>query len=208
MKPISEFKTKSSLKKFVQDTISELGECKSIRAKSETTYQWFLELFKRHSDYPNKIEGIIDIFIQKNYTFKHYELHILKDNQQTDDISWVNCVDMKKKPELIGALRNTILPQIIDFKNTNQHICSICKCSGNDVEYHVDHIKHFEKLTYEFLSLYPESPCSFDSKPDNTKCFRTDDRDFELAWFNYHKEHATLRILCKSCNLTREKYKK
>lgn len=208
MKSISEFKTKSALKKYVQELIAELGECNSVRNKSESTYQWFLELFKRHSDYPRKIDGIIDIFVQKNHSFKHLELHILKENHETDDISWVNCVEMKKKPELIGALRNAILPQIIEFKNTQKHVCAICQCNDSNTDFHADHVKHFEKLTYDFLSLHPETPSSFDSKIDNTKSFKVDDQEFEMAWVNYHKQQAILQILCKTCNLKREKFKK
>ena len=40
----------------------------------------------------------------------------------------------------------------------------------------------------------------------NLTCFLKEDNYFEKLWFEYHAKFAKLRILCKECNLQRNKY--
>ncbi len=50
-------------------------------------------------------------------------------------------------------------------------------------------------------------PNTFVDKNDGThrQTFIDDDIEFKNKWVEYHRNNATLRILCQSCNLKRSK---
>jgi len=52
-------------------------------------------------------------------------------------------------------------------------------------------------------------PNEFKDKEDNTcrNAFLKKDSNFENMWIDYHHKHASLRILCEKCNLSRPKTK-
>jgi len=69
---------------------------------------------------------------------------------------------------------------------------------------------HFQKLVEEFLQTYNgELPSKFDTIKDNSNrcCFMDIDNQLSKDFYDYHKENASLRVLCEHCNLRREKYK-
>ena len=83
------FISKKALEEYTRDIISKIGVCSSIRTKSINDYNFFINLFRRHPKYPEKIYDICDISIVTNKVkSKYLELNIIKTNGTTDDISW------------------------------------------------------------------------------------------------------------------------
>ena len=91
------------------------------------------------------------------------------------------------------SLRNLIAPQIQTFKRENTaSTCYMCSCTLTKT--HVDHVIHFAKLVHDYTQLYGP---------------RQDDDSFAFngGFYEYHKQHAHLRIVCPTCNLTRPKWR-
>ena len=209
------FDSKSELKVYVQNMIKQIGPCSSLKSYHIDQYDFLVHLFERHSEYPEKIDGMIDIaFVPNIRNSKDIVMHIIKENGDHDDISWNNCVSQKKKSELPRALRFAIENQCISFKQNylKQHgieQCAICQSTERDKKYHVDHINHFEQIVCEFIkSTLLKRPTIFRDAPgDYMKTFIEDDKPFEDEWKLFHQKHANLRILCASCNLKRPKWR-
>jgi hypothetical protein len=202
------FKSKKELEKYTRDTIASIGLCSSVKIKYLDEYNFFIDLFRRHPKYPEKIYGICDIKIVKNkVNSKYLELNIVKDDNSEDDISWRNCVSGNEKDKFKSALRVSINDQIKQFRSECDNICSICKTLDAD-EYHVDHIIHFEEILYHFLQFTKKpKPTIFQNNIDNRKAFMSDDKEYEDEWKLFHKNKAQLRLLCRSCNLKRPRWK-
>ena len=68
-------------------------------------------LFKRHSDYPEKFNGLTDIKIRSNPVYKRQlETIMVKNNGDEDDFSVLNiCITGKPKDNLTIAMRNSII---------------------------------------------------------------------------------------------------
>ena len=54
-------KTQKAKKEFIQKIIKDIGLCNSIKNKHPESYKIFLELFKNHPEYPEKIKDITDL---------------------------------------------------------------------------------------------------------------------------------------------------
>ena len=203
------FNTKKSLTEHTRNIIKRIGLCSSIKETSINDYNFFIDLFRRHPSYPEKIYNICDIQIvpNKNKT-GILELCIVKNDGKTDDISWLNCINQSEKDKFKSALRVSIDDQIWSFKKSCiKNECAICKTLEAD-EYHVDHENHFEEILYLFLqSTKREKPTKFQNTDDNRKSFTADDKEYEDEWKLFHNNHAQLRLLCRSCNLRRPKWK-
>ena len=63
----------------------------------------------------------------------------------------------------------------------------------------------FKDLTTDFLRDKTYIPSTFDDNFDNTAIFKEEDEIFSNSWYEYHLKNATLRPLCKKCNLSRSK---
>jgi len=201
------FTTKKQLEEYTRHLISTIGICSSLLYNEH--YPFFLELFQRHPRYPEKIQNMIDISIQPNkITPQYLELHLLHSDGTTDDISWKQCVSGKARNPFHCALRVAVDDQIMSFRQSHHMICDICnKIDAN--EYHVDHVIHFEHIIFDFLQTNQLTPPTvFQNTYDNRKAFTDNDKEYENQWKLYHKTHAILRILCRSCNLTRPNWKK
>ena len=203
------FTSKNSLEEYVRALLKSIGVCKSVRAVNVDHYNFLLDLFGRHPRYPEKIYGITDISITTNIIRPQYlTTNIVRDGGVEEDISWVNCVKGSGKDSFKSALRVAITDQILAFRKGQPLICALCGIADAD-EYHVDHITHFEQLVCEFILHTPlTKPTLFQSGHDNRKTFRIDDKEYEDAWKVFHESNASLRILCRSCNLKRPKWNK
>lgn len=184
--------------------LNSIGLCDSLKTTNITAYNKFCELFKNHPEYPEKVNNMIDICIKKNkMNSKYFELNIIREDGSIEDISYRSCIS--KRPSdynLKRAMRYSIEPQILEFKNNNKLICSFCN-STDDIQ--IDHIKLFKTLYDEFIEQNINIPKSFDDNIYNTAMFQKQDFEFEEKWRKFHKDNAYLRPLCKKCNLCRGK---
>lgn len=193
-------------KEYFRHKIYGIGLTSSVKNHNEQDYKEFLELFKNHPEYPEKIQGIVDVFIVRNkMTPKYYELGIIKDDGTTDNISYLACCKIKhdKSKNLKESMRYCIKPQIDEFRKNNKLECVSC---GSLLNIEIDHNEpSFKKLYDDFIEMNPNIPSSFDNTYFNSACFKEVDKDYNELWYDYHLKHANLQCLCKKCNLSKKR---
>ena len=202
------FTSNKQLEEYVRATINNIGVCSSVKDVDIETYNFLIELFRRHPNYPEKIYNIVDISITTNKVNpKYLELNVVTNDGTTDDISWRSCVSGNERDAFKCALRVAVKDQIKLFRCKSHRQCALCNTT-EDGEYHVDHIIHFEEIVYEFLTTTLLSkPTVFQTIADNRKTFAEHDKEYETAWKMFHASKASLRVLCRDCNLKRPKWK-
>lgn len=209
MDDYTSLKTQKQIRTFTREIVNTIGICNDIKNEYPEYYKYFTTfLFPRHTEYPDKFVCMVNIGIRNNKVFQNKEVYIIKDDSSIDDVSVMrNCVTGKKADNLTIAMRNTIYPQIEEFKENCENLnCVIC---GSDKNPHIDHYEpQFIELKKIFLDKVDlKLPTKFDDNSFNGKIFTTSDNMFEKEWYEFHKKNATLRVLCQKCNLTRKKAK-
>jgi hypothetical protein len=141
---------------------------------------------------------------------------IIKNDGTNIDISWRCAITAKhksKKHELMSAMRSSIEPQIKQFRREhNNDSCQIC---GNIERLEVDHNDEkksaFDEIVFNFINNNNDMkiPDKFGELNDYThrRKFLEEDTLFKDKWLKYHKDHASLRMLCHNCNICRTKTK-
>jgi hypothetical protein len=197
-------KTQKQLHAYAKEQLNEIGECHSIKTSHPSKWDMFLFYFKRHPNYPEKFEGLTDIRIGRNADPPHYlEVNLIKENGDTESCSLLRaCISGKKKNKIAEAMRQAIYPQILTFKKQNIQRCVECDSWDNPQVDH--HEPQFAELKANFLKDHTP-PTAFGETKAYKTIFLPKDRDFENKWSEYHETHATLRILCRKCNLARPK---
>ena len=192
--------------KYFRKMINDLGLCNSLKHSFNDAYEELMKLFENHSEYPEKVDNVVDISIVHNKLNKNYfELQLIKNDGTTDDISYIKCIQKPSKDSnLKSAMRYAIVDQILEFKNNcNELICEICQ---SDYIIQIDHIILFKQLYNDFLKQNTlRIPTTFDNTYYHSAKFKDVDKEFETSWSKYHKEHAILRCLCNKCNQSRNK---
>ena len=209
---ITQFKTQPSLRKHFREIIDRIGICDSLKLKYPLEFLDFCELFKRHSDYPGKFIGFVDIKINYNPVYKNQlVVYIIKENGDIDDVSVMgNCITGRSKDNLKIAMRVSIQPQIDDYRNnTYRKVCELCgEHDRIEIDHHSDKMP-FAKLCVDFMDTNTlPIPISFDDTKSHMKCFKKLDFNFEEKWIQFHKDFAILRMLCRTCNGSQPKCKK
>jgi hypothetical protein len=204
------FNKQTDFEQYIKDLIyHKIGFCKSVKMLKPEFMDEIMDLLQRHPEFEEKIKDMNDIkIIFDLLNKKALKIMIIRSDFSETDISWRVALSGKArtdKSELYSALRSSIQHQIRDFRMSNSLICEFC-VSTDDL--HVDHIKQFEEIAFDFLqSTTIPVPNVFGETTDQThrRCFLDSDIDFENAWKQFHLQNASLRILCKKCNLTRGK---
>ena len=213
-----EFKTKKECENYTRNVINNLGCC--IINKDHTLFNFFDNLIKNHPECDAK-KGIgIDYFyIQPNsFVKKFYETMIKRLDGSETDFSWVYCCKFKERTtsdNLLMSMRTAIKDDIIKYKQKQcKLICNFCKTENEVYEnYHVDHHNpSFQTLKDNFLQLTQKQiPSSFgdgfffNGKKYNSTIFKDEDEDFKNSWIDYHNKNCNFQILCRDCNLRKEK---
>jgi len=112
-----------------------------------------------------------------------------------------------QQKQLAGAMRSAVYDQTAALKNRAMYVCELCGLQDADpAKFHVDHIKLFSQLKAEFMDMWSASriPTKFNYE-SGPIYFKEVDAGFRAAWQQYHRDYATLRILCVRCNLKRSK---
>jgi hypothetical protein len=196
--------TQKELKELIREKINKIGICNSLKKYNKSEYDFFITLFKRHPEYPQKFVNMSDITIGKR--FKCLEVFIIK-NGVNESVSVLNrCVTKRPKNKLQISMRESIYSQIIYFKDNSPQICQQC---GNKNNLEVDHdTPQFTELYNSFLKTQKVIPTSF-QKTNNFSRFSDKflpiDYEFETKWKKFHEKNAVLQILCKTCNQKKPK---
>lgn len=207
---IDTLKTQKQIKEYTRNVIKDINICDDIKTHHFNYFNYFtIFLFPRHPSYPEKFINMKNIGIRKNKLFnKHLEVFIIKDDNSVLDVSVMNkCISGKKANDLSIAMRNSISPQIKDFKDNLRELKCV-KC-GSIENIQIDHdTPQFIDLQKNFIeSSGLHTPKKFDNNYWNSKIFKEIDIDFENEWIKYHKENAKLQPLCEKCNSTKSKSK-
>ena len=205
---LSQYKSQKALKEYFQSIIKEIGVCSSIKTQFPHYYEEFVELFKRHPDYPDKTFGMIDLRTKLS-CFKAICFIMIDGVNHDRDISYNVCITGKKRNYLIVAMRESIFPQTRDYYiSTQKKECALC---GSTEQIEVDHhseLTPFKKLYLDFLKLNKlPIPDVFGVSNGYNACFLPSDKAFEISWNDYHSDNVIFRMLCKSCNSSQPKYK-
>ena len=194
-----------ALKKLVRNTISNIGICKSVKTLHPKDWIFFNELFKRHPDYPTKIENVIDMEIGTQG--KYFCTRLIRSDGTKDLISLTGkCITGKTKDELYLAMRNAIEPQIKKFYTDKQFASEAtgeeikCECCEATYDIQVDHYDAEFSVMYKLFIQNKKVPSSFKSLEPYGIGFKDDDKEFENKWCEYHKKNTKLRLLCSRCN--------
>lgn len=174
---LGRIRTKKDKLAFVKNIIYKIG-CSYIKSDHE-----YFELFKeivKNKNYDNIFYFSI---VPNRINTKTYECQVHLENGDIKVFSWNKCILDRKETDhhkLRTIMRSAIVPDILSFKR--DAIC--CNECGN-VEYlHADHVEPFRDLANNFIL---ENGC------DATE-------EWINEWKKYHKQNASLQILCASCN--------
>lgn len=209
------YTTKAQILKYFKNIKDKYPVNTLLKETNEEDYNDVIGLFKYHSAFDKKTKDMKDIIIKQDY-YKNKAYFILKNDNTTEDISYIHAKDcvgketseqkaMTIKKNLNSAFRFSVQPQIKDFrKKTNQNCCQFCESVSN---LEVDHILEFKTIVEMFKSKNKlKLPTSFnDNKKTNQAIFKEEDKNLSDDFYNFHLEKATLRLLCKKCNLGRTK---
>lgn len=213
----NDFKTTEELMFYTKKCIIKIGICESLKEYNTELFKFFKSLFQRHPDAIKKeVHKIYDIKIKlfpkvninkSKLELADYQFIIIKENCLPDTISWVKCV-RQEKPHILKTLwrvmRVSINQQIHEFRMKNQNIR--CQNCDTNTELSVDHIIKFTKLMNDFLLINPDHPIEFSKNNISQDIFKIEDFLYENLWKDYHKKHATLQILCITCNKNKEEF--
>jgi len=209
------YKTQGEFESFVKNLIyNNIGICDDIKNMHPSHYITLIEVLKRHPDYISKIQNMCKIkIIRDTLNINALKIIIIKTDESEIDISWKIAITGKpkgNKHELMSAMRSSVDEQIFQFRKDNAEKCVLCP---NTDKLHVDHIIHFDEIALNFINIMEDKniniPNTFGDTNDDThrRCFLETDNTFKNEWIDYHYKHATLRMLCQTCNLTRTKTK-
>jgi 5-methylcytosine-specific restriction endonuclease McrA len=121
------------------------------------------------------------------------------DTTDTVDTAEAQSTTPHLTPQLSGAMRSAIGRQVASWKQANQVFRRCRKCQS-PLNLHVDHVIPFVQLQRDFLKLQPEIPTSFFYMRKTCQP-RFTDKGFARKWQFYHRKHAQLQWLCRTCNL-------
>ena len=218
------YRTQTACMEDVRRRIAAIGITSSIRETSPAEYEFFHELVKRHAAHEEKRKDMVDIAIRQDVkSQKWLAIDIVNTDGSRTEISYEKCVTGKSEPQrskFHSALRYAVEDQIMAFREANRvEICELCTESlslmergvgTRSVPTHVDHILHFEILADNFTALQEITmPNEYDKEPQTYLTrFKEEDQNIAQRFAEYHREHATLRIICGPCNRKREKARK
>lgn len=170
------------------------------------------DLLLLHPNADEKIgSGVQHIEVGLSPQKTHNCFYVVRTDGSKEHFSYKHCLSECSQERLIekrrtSAYREAVADQIMEFRRSKQPN-SYCESCGSNQNLQVDHFIPFENLVADFEKGKTDIPDEFENA-DRIACnkrFRTSDRAYQEAWQQYHKEHASLRLLCRQCNLTRQR---
>ena len=202
-----EFKNKTQALKYFKEYLHNNS---SIKPED---YNSILALFSQHPFL--QTTTIKSIEIAKNYDYgkptNSYKVYyIINDLEQCDFFSPGTAINQyNKRQNIIQEFRESVVPQILEFKNNNV-IPSLCPLCNNALikpevdrdrrsspTFEVDHFPlKFREIVNDFMQI---NNISFDNIQVNNRSKITDTNILD-KFSDYHKSVASYRIICHKCN--------
>lgn len=215
------FPTQKDFEIYVRKIIYEdIGICNDIKNTYPDKYYILIKILERHPKFSSKTENMCNIkIVYDTLNTTALKTMIINNDGRVVDISWRCAITGKpksKKHELMSAMRSSIDSQINQFRRKNNNDC--CQLCDKTTKLQVDHNDEkdvaFDELALNFINFIKQNtdieiPNKFGELNDDThrRTFLEKDTIFKDMWLKYHKDHAILRILCKTCNISRPKTK-
>lgn len=174
---LGKIRTKKDKLAYVKNIIYKIG-CSYIKEDHE-----YFELFKelvKNKNYDNIFYFSI---VPNRINTKTYECQVHLENGEIKVFSWNKCILDRKETDhhkIRNIMRTAIVPDILSFKR--DAIC--CNECGSIECLHADHVEPFRDLANKFIEIYGDMV----------------DEEWINNWKKYHKQNASLQILCASCN--------
>ena len=209
----TEYATQKDFELYVKTLIYNIiGVCDDIKINHPDSFKVLNKILERNPNFNSRKENISTIKLVEDTSNNSLKMFLVYENGHENAISWKCAITGKVKTDkykLMSALRSSVEDQILKFRRESIQECNFCNSKNN---LHVDHIKHFEEIVFEFLEIMKTKnkkiPTFFGETDRNRKCFLENDSEIQTLWNEYHKREATLRMLCQSCNLKRPKTSK
>lgn len=207
-------------KEIWQSVISE-GE--ALYAGCSSQYISLLQCIQGHHEYASKtVKGVkaFKVIFDPKWKTTYLCLIIHSDNSHTDISIASNKAYSKRtshglmnRSDLMKVMRDSVDDQIVSYKRENHDprtsVCPVCTSLIPWGKSHVDHVLHFSHLLDEFLKTFGNPSSAFQDKTDGNMNhiggieLNDADIDYRKSWESFHRERATLRLLCGPCNLAR-----
>ena len=190
-----EFKNKTQALKYFKEYLHTNN---SIKPED---YNSILALFSQHPFL--QTTTIKSIEIAKNYDYgkptNSYKVYYIQnDLEQCDFFSPGTAINQyNKRQNIIQEFRESVVPQILEYKNNNTipHICPLCNSALTKPE--VDHYPlKFRDIVNDFMT---NNNISFETIQVNNRS-KIIDRTILSDFANYHRNQAEYRIICHHCN--------
>lgn len=199
------FKTKKAATEAVRGILYAYNVGSTLGAEHEA---FMVDLFRLHPEWELKRGcGIASVQVEQNLGTRGFWL-TRTDGTRTD-ISFVKSLSPPRhEHDVRAALRTEVREQVREFKAASLTPGTICPITGHTLDAgnaHVDHAPpEFDELIAMFLV---ENQLSVDGISVNpTEDGSTDtllaDRELAARWQEFHREHARLRLVTKTANLS------
>lgn len=195
---ISFFKTKKDLTSYTRQLIDDHKG--NTLTPTSPLYPFFLSLLERHPRWQEKSATPITAIRINHGTRTTPEIELLYDDNTSTGISWKKAITPTPTNPLAlenKAFRSTIQDQIDAFRSSH---CEQCWRRGTDV----DHVIPFKTLVEAFkqtaLDYWGSAATQrYSVYKQGTEYFFVDPATAQ-AWWEYHKNNASLQMLCKVCH--------
>lgn len=168
-------------------------------------FEFFRSLVQGHPNRDVKFKGEV-LGFEVRETMNRAALGVYADvaGHGMVNFSFLKCCGASPPSKLLCAMRRAVRPSVLAFRVNAPAMCELCDASHADM--HVDHENPtFKALSTAFLAAQSTAPPDvFDDHPGlHMAMFAPGDSKYEDNWKRYHDEHASLRVLCSTCNLSR-----
>lgn len=219
-----EFKTKTTITNYFSFIL------KNVKENTVLEGQYFIDvlaLLEYHTERDEKIGCGVDYIKVEKHTdlingFKSStsHFHIYRKDKTNIDFSYRNCVNnigkdgykSKKRDGVLKSFRFVIRPQIDEFR-TNAFgkkaylLCEVLGVNFSKKTCHIDHKppKSFINIVENFLEKYKLNIEDIETLPVDNIYDTILNEGIRGNWFEYHKQHAELRAIHKTANLSQKK---
>lgn len=213
------FKTKTTLTAYCKYVLN------NAKLNSLLEGEWFDVIdgvLRMHESYTDKVKGqVYSIGVRKcMINGRNRQFYILRADGSNTDFSYLKAMTAKnKKGHIKETLRAAINDQTVEWKDNyfleNADSRGYVICPETDLKIkkkdsHIDHYpKQFDEIIKDWVELndVKSEEIVLISNGDNTTAWSMEDQDLLETFIEYHKEHATYRIVLNKVNLQRERSK-
>lgn len=204
------FSTKKAAIAYVADFLKTHPKKQHL---AERDLAWVYPLFQRHPRAMSKLKDVTYVFVDKIASEDCFILEY--ENGSYDEMSHIECFKPSENDKIIcihAAFRKAIADDMYAFKEetlSTQTNCALCSAPLTPgIETSTDHSiskRPFCGLVYDFLTLkgLEMKDVKLKTVPFGMNGTQQvlQNETLEKEWVAYHKEHATLQLVCRICTV-------